>query len=170
MPAGDDRDERRDERGAKHLPEDDHLRQRERDDRHHEGEHRPERRALAEKGLDDRDDARGVGVHRDAEQHRERHGPPGAAPHERRQEVRRDVAVDARADRDAGDDVEPDLADDLANRSASVLQTIRATLVPVSGATLPDWTCQTQGSTCRSSFRRPMIQPATIAIARPVPR
>ena len=40
--------ERRDQADFQHLPEDDHLGEREGDDRHHEGEHRPQRRPLAE--------------------------------------------------------------------------------------------------------------------------
>ena len=93
--------------------QDDRLRQRERDDRHHEGEHGAQRGALLEQSLHDRDDAGRVGVHGDAEQHGERHAPPGVGAHDRRHEVLGHVAVDDGADGDAGEHVGPHLADDV---------------------------------------------------------
>ena len=80
---GDHAGENRHETRGHHLAQDDHFRERQRDDAHHEGERRPERRALAEKRLDDGNDAGGVGVDRHADQHDRRNRPPRAPAHDR---------------------------------------------------------------------------------------
>ncbi len=103
-------------RTRQHLAQDDHLWQRQRNDGHHEGEHRTKRRALAHQRLDDRDDASSIRIHRDADQNGRRHRPPGVLAHDRGQQFGRHIAVDEGADRDAGDDPEPDPADDIAHR------------------------------------------------------
>jgi hypothetical protein len=66
-----------------YLLEDDDFRQGKGDHGHREGQHRAERRSLLEKRLDDWDEAGGVRVHGDAEQHGETRGPL-AAPRKHR--------------------------------------------------------------------------------------
>ena len=131
----------------------------------------PSAAPFAEERLHDGDDAGRIRVHRHAEQHRERHRPPRVAPHERGHEVRRNVSVDAGADGDSENDVDPDLADDLSDGGAASRDPIRTSVFPnVSSLLLRDWISHTHGSTCRSSFSRPIVQPARIAIPSPVPR
>src|SRR5512141_1431690 len=124
-PDAHDTGKRRDQPYFQYLPENNHFRQGKPDDRHHERKDGPQGRALGQQRLDDRDDPRGVGIHRDADQHGKRNGPPGAAAHERRQEVFGHVPVDRRADRDPEDDVYPDLSHDVADSLIPVPDAIR---------------------------------------------
>src|SRR5512139_2556952 len=76
------------------LPEDDHLRQRQADDRHHESQDRPQGRPLAKERLYDRDDPGGVRVHGYTDPHGERNRPPRPGAHDPGHEVLRHVPVD----------------------------------------------------------------------------
>ena len=113
-PDGDDAGEDRDELRLHDPPEDDHLRERQGGDGHHEREGRAHRQALGDEHLDDRDGPGGVAVERDAEQDEGRHGERVVAAADRHDEVGRDEAVDDGADADADEDERQDLPDEAA--------------------------------------------------------
>src|SRR5450759_4639602 len=107
--AGDDDTAEDGDQAELHDPAEDHeLGQADRDDRHHEGERGPQRHALAQERLDDRDRACGVRVERDRDGHHDRDRERVLAPADLGNELGRNEAVDERPDADPDDHVEQD--------------------------------------------------------------
>ena len=114
MPSRDDDDESGHQARFHHPAQDDHLRQTQRDDRHHEGQHRPQRDAFVHQTLT-------TGMIPAALEYS---GTPRITaagtvqneflPRMFRQKIVGDETVNERADGDADDHVQPDFADDLA--------------------------------------------------------